>query len=235
MLRPSATLLLAGVLMTSAAQAAPSGIDGILSPGEYGAISASVSYDPAAPDSNFGAPTNASKYVAYDIYLKASGGFYQGLLAAHPGQGGGKAGTFANLYLDLNPSAADGSDLGFELGVGTADAFIPGTSGSVLTPEIFTVSSLDGDTFEFAIPYADLTGPIAGLNYYPGQTFPGAGDPVVLRLSQSFGYSVAGGPTYGINRLGSVTLTATAVPEPISAALLATGLAGLGLLRRKRA
>jgi len=51
---------------------------------------------------------------------------------------------------------------------------------------------------------------------------------VVLRLSQSFGYSVAGGGSYGDDRLGVVTLEASAVPGPVVVAL------GLIAWRRRR-
>jgi hypothetical protein len=56
---------------------------------------------------------------------------------------------------------------------------------------------------------------------------------LVLRLSQSFGYSVAGGDSYGDNRLGAQYLQFQ-VPEPATLALLGTGLLAAGAVRRKR-
>jgi hypothetical protein len=223
------TLAFIGAASLTVAQAAP-----VLDGSGFGAPSATVIYDSNAPDSNFQTPTNTSKYLGYQIYLKTDGAYYYGLLKADPTQGSA-VGAFANIYLDLDPANGNGSDLGFELSGTNADAFIPGIGGTVLTPNVFTAVSDGGDTIEFAIPYADLMQPIAGLNYDSNQAFPASGDPVVLRLSQSFGYSVAGGASYGNDRLGSVTLTgAASVPEPFSAALFGTGLVGLGLMRRLR-
>jgi hypothetical protein len=226
----SLALAVIGAASLTVAHAAP-----VLDGSGFGAPSAVVTYDPNAPDSNFQAPTSGSKYVGYQIYLKTDGTYYYGLLTAQPALGGSAPAAFANIYLDLDPANGNGSDLGFELSASNADAFIPGVPGTVQTPDVFTAVSADGDTIEFAIPYADLMLPIAGLNYDAGHTFPASGDPVVLRLSQSFGYSVAGGASYGNDRLGSVTLTgAASVPEPFSAALFGTGLVGLGLMRRLR-
>jgi len=207
-------------------------VDGVLSPGEYGAVKSTVAYNPAAPIANFGAPTNENASVAYGIYLTADATNYYGLLQANPGSGGSASGLgFANLYFDLNPLAANGSDLGFE--ITNQRAFIPGVPGYSATPGVNFALSGDGNTLEFSIPLSLLTAPIAGLSYASGQTFPSAGDPVVLRLSQSFGYSVAGGATYGDDRLGAVLIPAQ-VPEPATLALLPLALAGLRLGRRKQ-
>lgn len=55
---------------------------------------------------------------------------------------------------------------------------------------------------------------------------------MVLRLSQSFGYSVAGGRTYGADRLGEASIAAVPVP---TAAWAGFGLLGsLGTLKMIR-
>lgn len=207
-------------------------VDGALSGGEYGAATAVVTYNPAAPEGNFGAPTSESDAIGYSIYLNDTAGSLYGLLQTNPAGGGLAVAAFANLYFDLDPQNGNGSDLGFE--VGNHDAFIPGIMGSVATPEITFATSADGGTFEFSIPNSDFTAPIAGLSYNPGQVFPDAANPtVVLRLSQSFGYSVAGGATYGTNRLGSFDVAAN-VPEPASLTLFGVALAGIAVLRRRK-
>ncbi len=64
----------------------------------------------------------------------------------------------------------------------------------------------------------------------------GAANPVGIRLSlsQSFGYSVADGGSYGDTRLGYVSLDTTTVPEPSTYALFAAGLAARGVVARRR-
>jgi hypothetical protein len=207
-------------------------VDGTLSAGEYGPATAFVAYDPSAPESNFGGPTSKSDAIGYSIYLNDTAGSLYGLLQTNPAGGGTAAGAFANLYFDLDPQNSNGSDLGFE--VGNQRAFIPGINGYAPTPEVTFATSADGGTFEFSIPNYDFSAPIAGLNYYPGQVFPDAANPtVVLRLSQSFGYSVAGGDTYGPNRLGSFNVPVNA-PEPASLTLFGVALAGIAVLRRRK-
>lgn len=58
---------------------------------------------------------------------------------------------------------------------------------------------------------------------------------IILRLSQSFGYSVAGGSSFGPDRLGLIVdPIGSAVPEPASMAMLGVALAGLAITRRRR-
>ena len=191
---------------------------------DYGLTTATVAADAAAPTGNFDAPgpTNA---IGYSIYLNDQGGSLYGLLRATSSTIGVQ---FANLYFDLDPVNGNGSDLGFEV---TNDrAFIPGLAGYSGALGLTFALSADGLGLEFAIPNADLTGPIAGLNYNLGQAFD---DPIVLRLSQSFGYSVAGGDTYGPNRLGEISLGGS-VPEPSTWAMMILGFAGIGFMAYRR-
>ncbi|MDZ4797784.1 MAG: hypothetical protein SGI92_06460 [Bryobacteraceae bacterium] len=50
---------------------------------------------------------------------------------------------------------------------------------------------------------------------------------IAMRLSQTFSYDVTGGATFGVDRLGSVTYTPDAVPEPATAGLMGACLAVL--------
>lgn len=223
-----ATLASVGALTLAVSSAHAITIDGTLD-AAYGAATAHVGYDPGADTGNFGQPghppSNVSNNVAYDIYLNASGGFVNVFL-----QGAGSTGglDFANLYFDLDPVNLNGSDIGFEV---TNDrAFVPGMAG--VSGPLGLDWAFGTNSIELRIANALFTGPIAGLTYYPGRPFPGAGDKVTLRLSQSLGYSVAGGPSYGVNRLGTVTLGA--VPEPGTWLLMMLGFGGIGAMLRRR-
>jgi hypothetical protein len=218
-------------LMASVAQAAIV-VDGNYDT-DYGSAKSTVLYDPSAPTSNFSTPTQYNELTSYNIYLKEEGGSVYVFLRAAGETPNPLA--FSNLYFDLDPANNNGSDLGFELNATSADAFIPGVSGNVTLTNITTAESADGLGLEFAIPDSLFTAPIVGLNYYPGQVFPIAGGPITLRLSQSFGYSVAGGATYGDNRLGTVDIgVASGVPEPSTWAMMVAGFFGLGFVARRR-
>ncbi len=217
-------------------------VDGLrTSATEYaGGSTAVVATDPSAPTSNFGTP-GPTATAGYTINLTDQGGSLYGLLSQ---TGGSAAGAFANLYFDLNPTVGDGSDLGFELGgsgdTATATAFIPGRNGqpgfsTVLGDSVFDVVSTTTNgllTLEFRLDNSLFTGAISGLIYYDGQTF----EPnQTLRLSQSFSYSVAGGETYGDNRLGAFSVAqAAAVPEPATWAMMLIGFGAIGVAMRRR-
>ena len=189
-----------------------------------------VTTDPNAPISNFDNPTNTAR-AGYSLTLTDDGMSVLGSLFQ---TGGVSAGQFANLYFDLNPSVLDGSDLGFEIGANGVNAFIPGRNGSTpLNSSLFTVLAATPGTFNFSLANSLFTSAIAGLDYYPGQTFESN---VTLRLSQSFGYSVAGGASYGANRLGTVNVGAVtgAVPEPATWAMMLLGFGFMGFALRNR-
>ena len=201
------------------------------------ASTVSVATDPAAPTSNFGSPGNTAT-AGYDLTLGDNGASVVGIIAQ---TGGVAAGPFANLYFDLNPTVKNGSDLGFEMSAGSVTAFIPGKNGqtgfsTVLDSTLYTFSAVTTGgltTLDFSLANSLFTSPIAGLSYYPAQTFENV---VTLRLSQSLSYSVAGGASYGPTRLGSVAVSSGAVPEPATWTMMLIGFGGLGsLLRRRRA
>ena len=215
--------------VASASPASAITVDGNRDAG-YGAAKSTVTYDPAQASYNFGAPAPYSELANYSIYLSAGQGFVYGYLEADRVTGF----PFANLYFDLDPANGNGSDLGFEI---TNDrAFVPGMSGYAENLAGLTfATNVTGTGVEFAIANSLFTSYIPGLTYYADQELPGIGDAVTLRLSQSFGYAVAGGATYGPNRLGTINLAA--VPEPATWGMMigGMGLAGGALRNRRKA
>jgi hypothetical protein len=210
----AAALSLCGVTASQAAV-----VDGTIGTEWNGITPVHVTHDINAPTSNFGTPASTTTGADYDIYARDDGNYY--FVGLHiTGNASSSAGLFANLYFDTDPSANVGSDLGFH--VTSNDAFIPETG---VTTTYDSTSGIEyatsgSDTIEFAIPNDFLTNDPLSMG------FPKATNNVTLRLSQSFGYSVAGGDDYGDTRLGTA-----AVPEPSSLGLV--GLAGLALLARR--
>jgi len=228
-------LLTAAFLAAAISAPAHAGIviDGIYD-ADYGASTASVTYNPAAPLGNFGTPGTENHMSGYEIFLTADADYLYGFID------GDTAGALAstNLYFDLDVAAGNGSDLGFE--VFNDRAFIPGVGGYSAPLGIATAFTSDasGVNLEFAIPIQYFTTAIAGLSYYPGRSLATPGGTVRLNLSQSLGYSVAGGQAnYGSDRLGVVGLSA--VPEPATWAMMIVGFGATGLMvrgaRRQRA
>ncbi|NUZ05821.1 PEP-CTERM sorting domain-containing protein [Piscinibacter koreensis] len=225
--------------ITHSSFAAPVGLDGAIGAEWAGVTPVQVLYNPAAPTSNFGAPTNMSNSTAYQIFTRRDSNY---LYAAVQTTGGGDAAglLFSNLYYSLRYGPGtygnNGSSIAFEI---TNDrAFNPNTGiyYNDTAADLIRFVALDNvgspDVIEAAIDLSVFTANALGVGGFglpAGETAAG----IRLNLSQSFGYSVAGGATYGDARLGFVPLAGT-VPEPGALALSSLALLALAGTRRRR-
>jgi hypothetical protein len=193
----------------------------------FGSPSAVVNYDPAAAESNFGTPGNVTDAAAYNIYTKQDA-TYAYVLVATNGGGGAAVGTFANLYFGVGATAFAHSTFGTE--VTNNDTFSPGGGGTFsYTGTGILETALSATSIEVAIPFSYFETDPQGIGF---PTVDAADPNIVLRLSQSFGYSVAGGASYGTDDLGVFT-DPNFVPEPASIGLVAVGLTALFASRRR--
>ena len=249
------SLLPAIVLFTAATAGAqtPVGVNGVIGSEWDGITPKQVTYSVGAPNSNFQSPTNLSDTVSYSIWMRSDSNFiYVGLRAnpAGPGLDAWTTGnSFANLYFDLNPLTVSGSDLGFEIGQSSFHPFIPGgqsgsTQNLTIDPNNHFFSAISagvnypnaqGGVIEVAIPWSYLEGGYAA-DFTPGTTLPPVNhlndslNTIRLNLSQSFGFSVAGGQGfYGYERLGVVPEPATVIGGGFATALL-----GYTVARRRK-
>ncbi len=191
--------------------------------------------NPGAATSNFQSP-GASATSGYTIVTNDNGtNFTVTLTDLDP-----NALEFSNLYFDTIASTANtGSNLGFEFGANSEDAFDPNSgtkynlTGTGVTG-VFTQGAA-GTVANIVIPNSFfLTDPL-GMPFTP--TPPGT--LVSLHLSQSFGYSVVGGSANfpAPVELGEAVVgtNATAVtPEPSAVVLLGTGMLFMGGLAHRR-
>jgi hypothetical protein len=199
----------------------------------FGAPTAVITHDGTTAEGNFGTPGTTSDGAAYNIFVKGDS-HYAYVLVQETGSFASSPGIFANLYFGTGASAASTSDVAFE--VTNSDVFVPGGAGPFSTAGQdlgFAVLNA-GSAIEFAVAWSYFETDPQGLGF----TRTTAANPdVILRLSQSYGYSVAGGASFGPNRLGLLVDpigAAATVPEPDSLALLALGLAAV-VVRRRRA
>ena len=202
----------------------------------YGAAKTVVPYAPG-PNGDFNT-FGAAASPGYSIYLATDNAKLYGYLRANTAAGGTIVPpTFANVYFDIDPATGNGADIGFELSAGHQNVFTVFVAPMpVAATGIAVAVSADQAGIEFSIPNSYFMSAYPGLVYDPAQVFAVNGGRVTLRISQSFGYDVVGGPSFGPERLGGVNLApAAAVPEPATWALLLTGFGAVGsALRRRR-
>lgn len=222
--------------------AAPTGVDGVIGSEWSGTTAVVVGYDGSTPLGNFGTPTNTNHQTGYEIFMRRDGQYvYTAIRTTGPGDSGGL--NFANLYFSLRygagPVGSAGSSIGIE--VTNNQAFRPGVAGyfgdtaaDLIRFATFSGTSADADVIEAAIDLSVFTTNALGVTGFglpPGETAVG----IRLNLSQSFGYSVAGGSGYGDTRLGFVDLPAATVAAPSVPALFGAALLLLALQRRRQA
>jgi hypothetical protein len=166
-----------------------------------------VTYDPNALESNFGDPTGSNDNVAYTVALTSDATNIYVNVVADPAAGGALNGLdFTNLYFSTDLADGGHSTIGFESG---GDAFIPGGAGPVSVAGTGVTGTDSGGDWTITIPWAYLETDPSGLGF---DKIGGENDTVRLNLSQSFGYSVAGGTdAFGPTEFGEV-----ATPEPAS-------------------
>lgn len=236
------TLAAAAALAIPSFASAQVGLDGLIGAEWTGVNPVLALYDPAAPTSNFGSPTNKNHVTGYEIFMRRDANW---LYTAFRTTGGMNSGglMFANLYFSLRSGPGQygnsGSSIAFEV---TNDrAFKPGgaccfnDNGSNLLRFATTSSAGNPDILESAIDLSvffnnalNVTGYVVDPNAVG----------VRLNLSQTFGYSVVGGPTYGDPTtgpaLGFVSAQQSVVPEPSTYALMCAGLAAMAVTARRR-
>ena len=192
----------------------------------------SVGYDETADTSNFGNPGTTDNTVAYTITTSSDASNIYLAFDPNTSKGGTfTPGTndFTNLYFSTTVAeGTGGSNIGIE--VQNDRAFVPGVAGyyDLAGDGVTSTEDASGD-ISVTIPLAVFENDPEGI---PGFTDLGGSNNILrLNLSQSYGYSVAGGKAnYGSTELGEVIVT----PEPSSFGLFAVGLMAVVFLAARR-
>ncbi|MBL8315096.1 MAG: PEP-CTERM sorting domain-containing protein [Rubrivivax sp.] len=152
--------------------------------------------------------------------------------------------TFSNLHFSMRSGAdlasSSGDGIGFEV---TSDrAFKPGGVGYFndaggATGGLIQWATTPGTASQFGVIELAIDRSVFQSNALGVTGYTGAMGPTFLglrlNLSQTFGYAVVGGTSYGDTRLGLTPLAA--VPEASTWALMALGLGLVGFVARRRA
>lgn len=206
--------------LVASASAASVGVDGVIGSEWTGATEKTVTQDPSAATSNFASPIT-SNAIGYNVYSRSDADYAYFALQSTSATTHG-INDFANLYFATGYPSDDTTY--FVVGIAGDGSFYGVNPATSMT---YSLAGTGVDVAKGGSTVIEIAIPFAALAAVPQFNFSGS---IALFMSQSFGYSVAGGSGFGSDFLG---VDSVAAPLPAVAGM-GTSLLSLLALRRRR-